>query len=336
MNPFTIAATAAAAALLAGCGGGGAEQDRPATIETPAPGQVRVVDADTVDIDGTRFRLHGIDAPEARQTCRAMGLTWDCGEAATEALFSRAEGMSCQGSDADRFGRTIGVCSSGTGQDLNAWLVANGWALAYRQFSEDYVDAEEQARSNKRGVHRGEYIEPWNWRRGERIAGEDTFAAVSSEALDVHALANRMLRGDDANVYAHWLDDSVFAMVDDIVTVSFGGSPGTNPTEIGGGVWQGTMVGTDSRTGERINGDAEIEIDDFAHPDVDVALTGIADTRGRGRSDLSWEDIPLIQGAFQERSATGSIEGQFYGTNHGEAGGVFERDRLIGAFGASR
>ena len=335
MKTLTTAAAVASIAVLAACGGGGGGEDPPAMIETPAPTQVRVIDADTVDVDGTRYRLHGIDAPEARQTCRAWGRTWDCGAAATEALMSRAEGMSCTNDGTDAFGRAIGVCSSG-GQDLNAWLVANGWALAYRQFSEDYVSQEEQARSNKRGIHRGEFIEPWNWRRGERLDGEDTFTAIVSGTLDIVALADRMLRGDDANVYGRWLDHSVFAMVDDTAAVSFGDSPGTNPTEIGGGVWRGTMVGMDTRTWERIEGDAMIEIDDFARPDVDVALTGIEDARGRARADLRWEDIPVVQGAFQARDMAASIEGRFYGSDHEEVGGIFERDRLIGAFGGSR
>ena len=336
MKILAVSAAVASFALLAACGGGGGGEDPPAMTETPPPaGEVRVIDADTVEIGGVRYRLHGIDAPESRQTCRALGLTWDCGAAASEALASRAQGMSCAGSGTDRFGRTIGVCSSG-GEDLNAWLVANGWALAYRQFSEDYLSREEQARSGRRGIHRGEFIEPWNWRRGERLDGEDTFAAIASDRLDADALAERMLRGDDANIYARWLDDSAFAIVDDAVAVSFGASPGTNPIRIGGGAWKGTMVGMDIRTRKRVEGHAVIEIDDFARPDVDVALIGIVDADGRARADFRWENLPVVQGAFKSQHEAGSIEGRFYGNDHGEVGGIFERDRLIGAFGASR
>ena len=342
MKKLSTAATAVLIAMLAACGGGGGGENSPTAtdgpptaIETPVASQIRVIDADTVDIDGTRYRLFGIDAPEASQTCRAWGRTWDCGAAATEALMARAAGMSCAGSDTDRYGRVIGVCSAG-GEDLNAWLVANGWALAYRQYAEDYVAQEEQARSDKRGIHRGEFIEPWNWRRGERIAGEDTFTAIASGALNIEALADRMLRGDHANVYGQWLDDSVFVIVDDTVAVSFGGSPGTTPTAVGGAVWKGALVGLDTQTRERIEGDAVVDIDDFAHPDVDIALTGIEDTRGRARTNLRWEDIPVAQGSFQVRDMAGSIEGQFYGSGHQEVGGIFERDGLIGAFGGSR
>jgi len=331
----TLAAAAASFALLAACGSGSVRKDLPPVIEPPAASQVRVIDADTVDVDGVRFRLFGIDAPETRQTCRAWGRTWDCGEAAAEALKSRANGMTCEGSGADRYGRTIGVCSSG-GEDLNAWLVANGWALAYRQIADDYAGHEEQARSNKRGMHHGEFIQPWNWRRGQRLEGEDTFTAIASHPLNVGALADRMLRGDDADVYGHSLDDSVFAVVDDTVAVSFGALPGTNPIETGGAVWKGAVVGMDTRIGERIKGDAVIEIDDFVRPDVDVALTGIEDARGRARANLRWEDIPVTQGSFEARDMFGSIEGRFYGSGHREVGGIFERGHMMGAFGATR
>ena len=52
-----------------------------------------------------------------------------------------------------------------------------------------------------------------------------------------------------ADVYGRWLDDSVFVIVDDSMAVSFGGSPGTNPTEVGRGVWKGALDGIDIRTG---------------------------------------------------------------------------------------
>ena len=334
-----------AALAVAGCGGSGGSTSisgggsgalpvaTPGGNEPGSSGQVRVIDADTVDIDETRFRLFGIDAPESNQTCRAWGWTWDCGAAATEALASRAAGMSCTGSETDRYGRSIGVCSSG-GEDLNAWLVANGWALAYRQYAEDYVSQEEDARSNGRGIHRGEFVEPWNWRRGERIGGTDSFASIASGMLDVGNLADRMLRGDDEGFFGHWLDDSVFGLVNDAVAVSFGGSADTNPSGVGGAVWRGAMVGLEGS--QRVEGEAEISIDDVSAPVVDVALTGISDAGGGTRPDLEWQGLSLVEGGFQANGADGSIEGRFYGSAHGEVGGIFESNRIVGAFGAAR
>ena len=85
MKTLKAAAAIAALAVLTACGGGGGggmfamvENLRPHDDPPPAS-QVRVIDADTVEIEGVRYRLHGIDAPETRQSCRAWGLTWDCG-----------------------------------------------------------------------------------------------------------------------------------------------------------------------------------------------------------------------------------------------------------------
>ena len=331
----------AAAGLLTACGGWNGPE-APATDPPRPPSIVRVIDADTVDVDGTRFRLHGIDAPETRQTCRAMGRTWNCGAAATEALKARAEGMSCAGGETDRFGRTIGTCSAG-GIDLNAWLVANGWALAYRQFSDEYVDEEAQARANRLGMHRGQFVDPWDWRRGERLEGSDTFAVVStSDALDAGAFADRLLAGNATIVHGRWMEHGMFAMTDHVggesgsVAVSFGSSFGTVPSWHGGATWTGDMVGVDAGTGERVEGDAMIDVDDFADADVDIALTGIVGVNGGTWAALRWENVPLDAGGFRaDDDDGGRVEGLFYGPDHGEIGGVFERDRLVGAFGAS-
>ncbi|MYE01823.1 MAG: hypothetical protein F4Y03_11205, partial [Alphaproteobacteria bacterium] len=259
--------------------------------------------------------------------------TWACGAAATEALRSRAAGMSCSGSETDSYGRTLGVCSSG-GEDLNAWLVANGWALAYRQYADDYADEEDEARSNGRGIHRGAFVEPWDWRRGERLGGEDTFSWVAFASLDAGALADRLPRGDESGFDGQLLDESVFGIAGSGTAVSFGARSGANPAGMGGGVWRGSMVGADA--GVRIEGDAAIGIDDLAQPDLDIAFTGIVGADGRTRADLRWEGLSLAQGAFRSSGEGGRIEGQFYGPGHEEVGGIFERNGMVGAFGAAK
>ncbi|MGD9882672.1 MAG: thermonuclease family protein [Reyranella sp.] len=104
-------------------------------------GVASVIDGDTIEIHGTRIRLHGIDAPESRQECtRPDGATWRCGQQAALALshhIGRAV-VSCEPRNRDRYGRTVAVCSRGS-EDLNRWMVANGWAVAFRRYSFDYV-----------------------------------------------------------------------------------------------------------------------------------------------------------------------------------------------------
>ena len=135
-------------------------------------GTAVVIDGDTLEVGRTRVRvrLHGIDAPESEQRCRAGGQSWDCGREATRALDRHIglDPVACEERDVDRYGRVVAVCRL-DGRDVNAWMVAEGWALAYRRYAMDYVDEEGGARAAKRGVWRGELVAPWDWRRGVRL-----------------------------------------------------------------------------------------------------------------------------------------------------------------------
>ena len=135
-------------------------------------GRASVTDGDSVRVAGERVRLHGIDAPESKQTCVAGGSRWRCGAEATRALARRIGGRSiaCEERDRDRYGRIVAVCRV-RGEDLNRWMVRQGWALAYRHYSMDYVPDERAARAAKRGLWRGDFVPPWRWRKGERIEG---------------------------------------------------------------------------------------------------------------------------------------------------------------------
>jgi len=130
-------------------------------------GKPRVIDGDTIEIAGERIRLHGIDAPEANQTCRDKdGKEWPCGQDATFALANMIGNhwITCKGDERDRYGRLIAVCYAGP-YDLNAKMVRQGWALAYRRYSMDYVDDEKDAKVARKGLWRGEFVPPWEWRR---------------------------------------------------------------------------------------------------------------------------------------------------------------------------
>ena len=140
-----------------------------AEIRVPAlAGRGRAVDGDTLELGGARVRLWGIDAPEARQRCRASGRWWSCGGLATAALRSRSGNVQCERRGKDAYGRVLAVCFE-RGEDVNGWLVSEGWALAYRRFATDYVANEDRAREAGKGMHRGAFVNPWDWRRGVRL-----------------------------------------------------------------------------------------------------------------------------------------------------------------------
>jgi endonuclease YncB( thermonuclease family) len=130
-------------------------------------GNVRVIDGDSMHVGDTEVRLHGVDAFEGRQVCVRDGSPWNCGEAAARLLRELTIGreITCSGRDIDRYKRTVAVCNNGE-VDLGAELTRAGLALAYREYSTDYVDEEDEARQARRGAWAGEFTAPWDERHG--------------------------------------------------------------------------------------------------------------------------------------------------------------------------
>lgn len=154
--------------------------------------------------------------------------------------------------------------------------------------------------------------------------------------------------------YVHlggWLDHSYFhidvnvhrttgRLTGDVYGRSSGLATGTNPLS-GSATWSGVMFGRDvsasATHGNQIQGNADLFIDDFAAPRIDVAFTNIIDINAnQQRPDMAWDGVSVRGGGFSTGSDGNSVQGQFYGPNHEEIGGTFERDQVIGAFGAHR
>jgi clan AA aspartic protease (TIGR02281 family) len=141
------------------------------TLPAPAGGEIvgpaSVVDGDTLEIEGQKVRLYGVDAPEAEQTCAAR-TEWRCGAEAARALTQKITGhpVTCaeRGNAAD--GAVLATCRLGA-EDLAAWLAQEGWALAWRAQSSDYLGEEQDARAARRGVWRGALQAPWDWRAAQ-------------------------------------------------------------------------------------------------------------------------------------------------------------------------
>jgi endonuclease YncB( thermonuclease family) len=132
-------------------------------------GKAWVIDGDTIDIAGSRIRLQGIDAPETDQTCTDAGKkAWPCGRAATRELVELIAGrpLRCETSGLDRYRRVLAVCALPDGSDVNAWMVQQGWALAY--YSAVYRPEEVEAHAAKRGIWAGSFVPPWEWRHRHR------------------------------------------------------------------------------------------------------------------------------------------------------------------------
>jgi endonuclease YncB( thermonuclease family) len=129
-------------------------------------GVPKIRNADLVQIGSTRINLGGIDAPSTDQWClNTKGERWTCGIAARDELVKYSGGRSwtCVARTIDRRGRTVARCQI-DGQDIQNWLVSQGWALALTRQSRDYEADEKAAREAKAGMWQGAFIAPWDWR----------------------------------------------------------------------------------------------------------------------------------------------------------------------------
>lgn len=128
------------------------------------------IDGDTLRAgDGSEYRIFGIDAPELHQSCtEADGKSWLCGRAAKAKLTVLIKGgnVNCVARATDRFGRTVAVCSAEGVPDLGEVLVRDGYAIDLGGAAGNpYADAEAEAREAKRGIWRGTFERPSEWRQ---------------------------------------------------------------------------------------------------------------------------------------------------------------------------
>ena len=143
-------------------------------------GRALVVDGDTLEVAGTRFRLAGIDAPELEQLCSTDGdvlaassTTYRCGEQAASALADRigSNPIVCEPQVTRESTVLVAVCRLDD-EDLGAWMVRSGWARAYPVNSSLYAPQEKLAQAALEGIWRGDFLDPWDWRREKMAATE--------------------------------------------------------------------------------------------------------------------------------------------------------------------
>lgn len=137
---------------------------------------IKISDGDTITIltqqrKQIKVRFYGIDAPELKQPYGKKSKQFLANLIAGEVVEVDENGK-------DKYKRTIGTIYL-DGTDINAQIVANGYAWAYRKFSKKYTAQESKAKSQKLGLWRDkEPIPPWEWRR-ENLRTSHTYWQLS-------------------------------------------------------------------------------------------------------------------------------------------------------------
>ena len=128
--------------------------------------ELRVVDGDTIHLNGEKIRFTGIDTPELKQTCIKEGFIDPCGVTAKEILIVKIgdNKVECISEGKDRYKRTLAECFVNN-ESLSSYLVRSGYAFAYRRYSKKFIPDEDYAKDNKIGMWSMKFQYPWDYRR---------------------------------------------------------------------------------------------------------------------------------------------------------------------------
>jgi len=128
--------------------------------------KLTVTDGDTIRIGEERIRFSGIDAPELKQTCVYQEIEFKCGEFSKNLLIKKIanQKVSCIRESKDQYGRTLAECFVGK-DSLSSYLVQEGYAFAYRKYSDKFIADEEYAQSKGNGMWSMEFLFPWDFKK---------------------------------------------------------------------------------------------------------------------------------------------------------------------------
>ena len=127
---------------------------------------LRVVDGDTIHLNGEKIRFTGIDTPELKQTCIKNGIIDPCGVTAKEILIKKIgdNNVECINEGKDQYKRTLAECFIND-ESLSSYLVRSGYAFAYRRYSKKFIPDEDYAKTNQIGMWSMEFDYPWDYRK---------------------------------------------------------------------------------------------------------------------------------------------------------------------------
>ena len=136
------------------------------TINDIKSQELKVVDGDTIHLNGKKIRFTGIDTPELKQTCLKEGIQNPCGVTAKQILIGKIgnNNVKCISEGKDQYKRILAECFVNN-ESLSSYLVRSGYAFAYRKYSKNFIPDEDYARINKLGMWSMEFDYPWDYRK---------------------------------------------------------------------------------------------------------------------------------------------------------------------------
>jgi endonuclease YncB( thermonuclease family) len=128
--------------------------------------EIKIIDGDTIHLNGEKIRFSGIDTPELKQTCNKNNEVIFCGIEAKKLLIDKISSneVKCINEGKDKYKRTLAECFVND-LSLSSYLVKSGYAFAYRKYSKKFIADEDFARLNNLGIWSMKFEYPWDWRK---------------------------------------------------------------------------------------------------------------------------------------------------------------------------
>ncbi len=294
---------ALAALALAACGGGGGSSGggSPASGTSAVSGDIQW----PVDAADARAVTGGLAPPEISSSKIAAGLA---------TLMDQADTLLVTDLHNPEFavvGNISTNCRAGTCLTSEGEVILDDLTVD---------DTEFQAIMTRNGITIGQY------RTETKNADGITAREIGYGAwLDYNAFSTSL-----ATYYRGADEDGYYAAF--VYGYSFGDDSGSRPVG-GSATWTGAMTGAGLEFQNAVQGDAAVTVD-FARNNAGVAFTNIKDLGTRsGLPSMEWSGLAI---GTDGRFGASDIKATFYGPDHEEVGGIFERNNIVGAFGAKR
>ncbi|MDA9678120.1 thermonuclease family protein [Candidatus Pelagibacter sp.] len=128
--------------------------------------EIKIIDGDTIHLNGEKIRFSGIDTPELNQTCKYNDEVVNCGIIAKKILIDKIADnkVTCISQGKDQYKRTLAECYVNE-LSLSSYLVRKGYAFAYRKYSKKFITDEIFAKTNNLGMWSMDFEYPWDWRK---------------------------------------------------------------------------------------------------------------------------------------------------------------------------
>lgn len=127
----------------------------------------KVLNGGTLEIDGRKIELSGVDAPQINQHCTDKGgKNYNCGLLSSNRLSEWIvnKRVVCHAGGSVNYSPSRQICTA-DGKDISKYAIRSGWVVASSApDGRPYLKDERLAQNHRIGLWAGKFVRPIDWR----------------------------------------------------------------------------------------------------------------------------------------------------------------------------